>query len=111
MLVEPISLFASAGSGERFTEDNDFAYYVLRIGGNVKLDERLTWNFLTFRYRDGFEKSDEVIEHGTEPVRPGLEQVQRPIRDARVPCRDVVTNSDVGLSQLDESPAGRQQSQ
>ena len=58
-LMDPFSLFASAGVGERFTEDEDFPYYVFRVGGNITVTDWLTWNIVTFRYRDGFKAADD----------------------------------------------------
>ena len=53
-VISSISLFGSAGIGERFTEDDDFAYYVFRTGVDLVIDDQVTWNIITFRYRNAF---------------------------------------------------------
>lgn len=58
-LVAPLSLSVSGGIGGRYTEGDDFAYYVFRVGGTIKVTDWLSWNFVTFRYRDGFHASDD----------------------------------------------------
>jgi hypothetical protein len=58
-LVEGLSLSLSGGLGGRFTEDDDFAYYVVRVGGTVAITEWLSWNIVTFRYRDSFHADDD----------------------------------------------------
>jgi hypothetical protein len=54
-----LSLSLSGGLGGRFTEDDDFAYYVVRVGGTVAITEWLSWNIVTFRYRDSFHADDD----------------------------------------------------
>ena len=49
----------SFGIGERLTEDNDFPYYVFRIGLDLALGDRLTWNIATFRYRNAFDTDND----------------------------------------------------
>ncbi len=58
-LADSFSVFLSGGLGGRFTEDDDFAYYVLRAGGTVGITEWLSWNVVTLRYRDGFQAEDD----------------------------------------------------
>jgi len=58
-IAGPLSLSASGGIGGRFTEGDGFAYYVFRIGSTVKVTDWLSWNIVTFRYRDGFHASDD----------------------------------------------------
>ena len=51
------SLGGSAGVGERFQRESsggNFPYYVLRIWADVDLDERWSWNLITYRFRDAF---------------------------------------------------------
>ncbi len=55
LLAEPLSITGSLGIGERFTEANDFPYYVFRIGVDLAIDDRLSWNIVTFRYRNAFD--------------------------------------------------------
>lgn len=59
ILVSPISLFGSAGIGERFTDDDDFAYYVFRTGLDLAICDQVTWNVITFRYRNAFNTVDD----------------------------------------------------
>src|SRR5882672_6641942 len=59
-LSEEISVKGSAGLGERLQPDSsggDFAYYVLRIGADLRVSSDWTWNVLTYRYRNAFDKS------------------------------------------------------
>jgi hypothetical protein len=58
-LVDPLSIAGSFGIGERLTEDNDFPYYVFRIGLDLALDDRLSWNIATFRYRNAFDTEND----------------------------------------------------
>ena len=58
-LFSPISLFGSAGIGERFTEDNDFAYFVFRAGLDLAVYNQVTWNVITFRYRNAFHTAND----------------------------------------------------
>jgi hypothetical protein len=54
----------SAGLGERIQASgsgNNFPYYVLRIGTDVKVADDVTWNILSFRYRDGFNPDDDFL--------------------------------------------------
>jgi hypothetical protein len=55
VLAGPLSVAGSIGIGERFTEGTDFPYYVLRIGGDLAIDDRWGWNIVTFRYRNAFD--------------------------------------------------------
>ena len=59
VLVDPLSLAGSIGIGERFTEENDFPYYVFRIGADLAIDDRWSWNIVTFRYRNAFDTANE----------------------------------------------------
>lgn len=56
-----LSVIGSLGFGEHFTTSGagpDFPYYVLRAGADVALNKVLTWNAVSFRYRDAFEEED-----------------------------------------------------
>lgn len=64
-----LSLTASAGVGERFTSDNDFPYYVLRVGSDARISDQLNWNIATFRYRNAF---DEANDYETPRLTTGL---------------------------------------
>ena len=66
------SVTGSAGLGENIQASgsgDNFPYYVLRIGADVKATEDVTWNIITFRYRDGFDPDDNFL---TPQVATGL---------------------------------------
>jgi hypothetical protein len=54
------SVFGSGGIGEHWREhpSAEFPYYVLRVGADLDLNHNVTWNVITFRYRDAFNPSD-----------------------------------------------------
>ena len=71
-LGDRFSVTGSAGLGENIQASgsgDSFPYYVLRIGADVKATEDLTWNIITFRYRDGFDPDDNFL---TPQVATGL---------------------------------------
>jgi hypothetical protein len=55
-----LSVNGSAGIGEHWQERPaiSFPYYVLRIGADVEFNESLTWNAISYRFRDGFDPDD-----------------------------------------------------
>jgi hypothetical protein len=55
-----LSVFGSGGLGEHWREhpSAEFPYYVLRVGADLDLNHSVTWNVITFRYRDAFNPSD-----------------------------------------------------
>jgi hypothetical protein len=58
------SVTGSAGLGERLRisgSGNSFPYYVFRIGTDVKVNDDLTWNVLSFRYRNAFDPDDDFL--------------------------------------------------
>ena len=59
-LSQAFSVFGSGGLGEHWREhlSAEFPYYVLRVGADLDLNRSLTWNVITFRYRDAFNPSD-----------------------------------------------------
>jgi len=59
VLTGPLSIAGSIGIGERLTEEADFPYYVLRIGGDLAINDRWDWNVLTFRYRNAFDTAND----------------------------------------------------
>ena len=66
------SVTGSAGLGENIQASgsgDSFPYYVLRIGADVKATEDVTWNIVTFRYRDAFDPDDDFL---TPQVATGL---------------------------------------
>jgi hypothetical protein len=54
------SVNGSAGLGEhwRETPSTYFPYYVLRIGADVEINDWLTWNAISYRYRDAWDHTD-----------------------------------------------------
>ena len=56
-LTTTFSLTGSVGIGEHWRQNPAaaFPYYVLRIGGDLDLNQTVTWNVVSFRYRDGFD--------------------------------------------------------
>lgn len=50
-----VSVSGSAGVGERFTSPDDFPYYVLRLGADLDVTKRITWNAIGYRYRNAFD--------------------------------------------------------
>ena len=59
-LTTTFSLTGSVGIGEHWRQNPAaaFPYYVLRIGGDLDLNQTVTWNIVSFRYRDGFDPDD-----------------------------------------------------
>ena len=71
-LNDVISIGGSAGVGERFPDDSasgNFPYYVLRVRANIELNERWTWNAITYRFRNSFETSH---DYNTPEVATGI---------------------------------------
>ena len=56
-LTTVFSLTGSAGVGEHWRQNPtaSFSYYVLRIAADLVLNQTITWNVVSFRYRDGFD--------------------------------------------------------
>jgi hypothetical protein len=54
------TIFASAGVGEHWRQNPSaaFPYYVLRVGADLDLNRTLTWNVVSFRYRNAFDPND-----------------------------------------------------
>ena len=54
------SIFGSAGLGEHWRQNPsaEFPYYVLRVGADFDLNKTVTWNAITFRYRNAFDPND-----------------------------------------------------
>jgi hypothetical protein len=65
------SVFGSGGLGERWRQNPsaEFPYYVLRVGADLDLNHSVTWNVITFRYRDAFNPGD---NYNTPQVATGL---------------------------------------
>lgn len=63
-LNDMLSVVGSVGIGERMQvsgSGSDIAYYVLRSGADLKLNETLTWNAVAFRYRNAFDLDDDYL--------------------------------------------------
>ena len=56
-----LSVNGSAGLGEHWREDPStyFPYYVLRIGADLDLNQNITWNTISYRFRDAFDRDDD----------------------------------------------------
>jgi hypothetical protein len=59
-LTSGLSIWGSAGVGERWQENpsTSFPYYVARVGADLDLTQTVTWNVITFRYRNSFDPND-----------------------------------------------------
>jgi hypothetical protein len=55
-----LSIFGSTGLGEHWRQNPSaaFPYYVLRVGADLDLNQTVTWNAITFRYRNAFDPND-----------------------------------------------------
>lgn len=55
-----LSLTGSAGIGEHWQQDpsTNFPYYVLRAAADFKLSQVITWNVVSYRFRDSFDRSN-----------------------------------------------------
>jgi hypothetical protein len=63
-LSKLFSVTGSAGLGENIQASgsgDSFPYYVFRIGADIKATDKITWNMVTFRYRDGFDPDDNFL--------------------------------------------------
>ena len=54
------SVTGSAGIGEHWRQDPSasFPYYVLRVAADFKLSQAITWNVISYRFRDPFDGND-----------------------------------------------------
>jgi hypothetical protein len=54
------SLIGTAGLGEHWREDPNvaFPYYVLRVAVDYALNQDITWNAISYRFRDAFDHSE-----------------------------------------------------
>ncbi len=70
-LNRAMSLTGSAGIGEHWRQNPTaaFPYFVLRIGGDLELNPTITWNIISFRYRDAFDPND---NYNTPQLATGL---------------------------------------
>jgi hypothetical protein len=65
------SVTGSAGIGEHWDQNPGaaFPYYVLRIGADFKLSQAITWNVISYRFRDAFDHND---NYDTPQIATGL---------------------------------------
>jgi hypothetical protein len=65
------SVTGSAGIGEHWTQNPSaaFPYYVLRIAADFKLSQTITWNVISYRFRDAFDRND---NYDTPQIATGL---------------------------------------
>jgi hypothetical protein len=65
------SVNGSAGMGEHWRENPSisFPYYVLRIGADLELSQNITWNAISYRFRDAFDPHD---NYDTPQVATGI---------------------------------------
>jgi hypothetical protein len=61
----------SAGIGEHWGQNPSvaFPYYVLRIAADFKLSQSITWNVISYRFRDAFDSND---NYNTPQVATGV---------------------------------------
>jgi len=66
-----LSVNGSAGLGEHWRENPStyFPYYVLRIGADLELNQNITWNAISYRFRDAFGLDD---NYDTPQVATGI---------------------------------------
>ena len=65
------SLTGSAGMGEYWRQNpgTAFPYYVLRIKADLDLSRNITWNVISYRFRDSFDPRD---DYNTPQVATGI---------------------------------------
>lgn len=54
-IASSMSIYCSAGAGERMSAARSFAYLTMRGGVDQALGEKWTWNVLNLRYRNGID--------------------------------------------------------
>jgi len=70
-LDSAFSVNGSAGIGEHWRENPStyFPYYVLRVGADLELNQNITWNAISYRFRDAFDHDD---NYDTPQVATGI---------------------------------------
>jgi hypothetical protein len=70
-LSAAFSVTGSAGLGEHWQQNPGavFPYYVLRVAADFKLSQTITWNVISYRFRDAFDRND---DYDTPQVATGL---------------------------------------
>ena len=66
-----LSVSGSGGVGEHWRQNPDsaFPYYLFRIGADLGINKALTWNVVSFRYRDAFNPDE---HYNTPQLATGL---------------------------------------
>jgi hypothetical protein len=66
-----LSATGSAGVGEHWRQNPSaaFPYYVLRVAADLEVNQTITWNVISFRYRDAFNPSE---HYNTPQIATGL---------------------------------------
>lgn len=59
---DQVSLGAAVGVGERFDVE-DFTYYTLAADADVKVNDKLTWTAVDYRYRNAFDTANDYESH------------------------------------------------
>lgn len=62
-VIAGLSLKASGSVGQRFTRDENFPYYVARVGADYALTGRWTLNAIEYRYRNAFDRAYNYESH------------------------------------------------
>jgi Outer membrane protein beta-barrel domain len=70
-LGSAFSITGSAGIGEHWRQNPSaaFPYYVLRIAADFKLSQAITWNVISYRFRDAFDHNE---NYDTPQIATGL---------------------------------------
>ena len=70
-LTSVFSVTGSAGIGEYWRQNSNtaFPYYVLRIQGDLDLSRDLTWNVISYRFRDAFDSRN---DYNTPQIATGI---------------------------------------
>jgi hypothetical protein len=70
-IVAAFSVTGSAGIGEHWGQNPSvaFPYYVLRIAADFKLTRVITWNVISYRFRNSFDSND---NYNTPQVATGV---------------------------------------
>jgi hypothetical protein len=70
-LSPAFSVTASAGIGEHWDQNRSaaFPYYVIRVATDFKLSQAITWNVISYRFRDAFDPND---NYDTPQIATGL---------------------------------------
>lgn len=62
VLNDQFGLGAAVGVGERF-DTNDFTYYTVSADADVKINDKLTWTAVDYRYRNAFDTANDYESH------------------------------------------------